>query len=219
MYLESYVSVIDGEEDNEIAVYVGQQRKPPCIIITFQRGKKVAILQGLSFFSHCNINSDKRFLQRSGAVELMLKVTLQWLVSEYDITRVTFSDKSHSTQGYMLPEKMILTEGKTWYQKHFDAKPDSELTKMSLKAYLRLYNDNKAHFISLPNDAWVMPAIKETLKEFQDTLKKQQLSGTVWQITRKVIESYNIPYTLHQETLGGSRKANIEMNFTPSIWW
>jgi len=224
MYLESDgfkfpVTIIDEAYDDEVAVYVGQQNKPPCIILTFERGKKTAVLQGLSYFSHCSVSSNTRFTQRSGAVVLMLKVALQWLVDEYKISKVTFSDKSHSSQGFMLPEKMVLTEGQTWYQKYFDVQPDNDVTKATLKAYGRLYNEHKDYFKSLANNSWAMPKIRDKLKPFDKELKKQQLSGSVWHMTKQTIKGYNVPYSIHKEVLGGSKKMRGALHFTPSIWW
>jgi ribosomal protein L11 methylase PrmA len=149
----------------------------------------------------------------------MLKVALQWLVDEYKISKVTFSDKSHSSQGFMLPEKMVLTEGQTWYQKYFDVQPDNDVTKATLKAYGRLYNEHKDYFKSLANNSWAMPKIRDKLKPFDKELKKQQLSGSVWHMTKQTIKGYNVPYSIHKEVLGGSKKMRGALHFTPSIWW
>lgn len=224
MYLESNnfkfpVQIIDEEWDDEVAIYVGQHRKTPCIIILIEKGKKVARMQSVSFFDHCSVSTENKFTRRSGAVVLMVKVVLQWLVHTYNITTVVFADESHSEQGYMLPEKMMLTEGQTWYQKHLGAEPEATRTKPIVKAFTKLYTQHKEHFKSLNCSAWLVDNLREVLKPYNNIIQHQQLTSSVWNITSKTIQNYNTVYTEHPETLGGSWKKQLQKRcMTPQLF-
>jgi hypothetical protein len=226
MYLESgglsfHIQVIDQEWDDDIAIYCGQYRKPPCVIILFERGSTIARLQSVGFFEHCSVSNSKQFTRRSGAVVVMVKVVLQWITNTYNISTVVFADESHSAQGYMLPEKMVLTEGQTWYQKYFTAEPEETRTKPALKAYVKLYNEKKEYFRTLDDGMWLVENVRDVLAPFQTTLQYQQLTSSSWYIKATTIKGYNIAFTVHTDILGGSMKKKAlrqQRTVTPVLW-
>lgn len=154
--------------DNTITeIFIGNPKcKPiPCIHITVYANEPVAVLQELVFFTSCS-TSPKKFVRRSDGVKVMLRAALAWLLKKYThVTSVEFSDNSYFKSGgndiFMLPEKMVLTEGQTWYQKHFHAIPYKR-TEQNLNLFVRFYNQQKQHFQSLPDSAWLNVNIANT---------------------------------------------------------
>jgi hypothetical protein len=173
-----------------IEFYFGNpQCKPrPCIHITLEPQDPIAII------NTCSI-SEKSFNRGTGAMVIFIKTVLKWMIKEYPfIQTFSFTDESYfkTKDGtYLLPEKMLLTEGKTWYQKHFNATP-SVRTLRIYNSYLLEHQRNGDIFKNLPKNAWLESQLAETLKSYS-TLAYKTLSGTEWYISRDMIESYDTP--------------------------
>lgn len=163
-----------------------------CIILMID-DSSTASLQLVHYYPSCNI-SKKYFEKRSGAMQLLIKSSLYWLMQTYThVKRVTFSDDSYlefNGDTYMLPEKMFLTEGTTWYAKHFSAKPTKK-TKIIVKRFQRAYDEFGNTFRQLPMKSWKKKYFKSTIEQVPYLLGFQ-LSGSEWYIARKTIESYNV---------------------------
>jgi hypothetical protein len=166
----------------------------PCIHITIEQNDPLAIINTIDFYKSCSI-SEKAFNRGTGAMVLFVKTVLKWLIKEYpDIQTFSLTDESYyKTNGgaYLLPEKMLLTEGKTWYQKHFGAIPSSRTEKL-YNSYLLEYQKHEEVFKQLPNTAWLESNLAKTIQPYQ-TLYLKSISGTEWFIHRNTIESYDIP--------------------------
>ena len=210
--------VINDLEDGVMEIYIGSASRPCVIFLVFNN--ETIILQDLMYHSKCS--SGKPFVRRSGATQIMVKGALQWLCDMYPkVKAVDLTDKM-KYEGVIVPERMFLTEGQTWYQKHFQALPETKTTAI-LYFYKRVYEKHKQDLLELPLDAWKVKNIKDTLSQFP-SLYMKQITGTGWYIPRNTIIAYDIPkYEIRME--GGSKKLgkiiqewNRNWEFTPDIW-
>jgi hypothetical protein len=235
MYLEvdGYkfpVNLIENSWDSDVVLQVGNPhcRPKPCLQVTFDPNGWLAGIDILAYHTTCSV-SKRRFERGSGAIVLMVKAALQWLMRTYPkLCRVVLADESYFTYHedvYLLPEKMILTEGQTWYQKHFGAVPDKGGTHKIVAKYQRVYEKHGEEVRKLPDSAWLSKNIEATLKKFPE-LENIHLSGRQWSIHRKTIEAYDIPIvTLHMD--GGGRSgaglkhmmASLRRPPRPRIWY
>ena len=182
-----------------VDVYIGNLSGRPCIHITVDKSNvKTVTLQTLYYFRECS--KDTR----------MLKGVLKWIVDEYDVQRVEFTDTSG--QSLMLPEMMVLTQGQTWYQKHFGAIPGSDFTKSTLKAYLAVRKAFPDDFESLPLSSWEETNIAKTLEKYA-LLRDKCMTGTTWTITRATIEDYDVVHFTEvpfmRVCLAGAARSNV----------
>jgi len=180
-------------EDDVTDIYIGNPScKPkPCIIISVDHINKVAIIQDITYYKSCNINNSD-FNRGEGGMQLLVKASLKFLINEHPfIKKVYLTDKSYYNN-IILPEKMLLTEGQTWYMKYFGAVPDTQ-TKSTLRKYLRIHKLYKEQFQALPKEAWNEKNIRATLSEYTPYLKNHQLSGSSWYITKDKINGFDIP--------------------------
>lgn len=218
----------DFEED--ITVQVGNPKcKPkPCLQITLNPSEYLAGIDTMRFYTTCSI-SEKAFQRGTGATHIMVKATLKLLIEKYPSLKVfALADKSYfdteDGNTLMLPEKMALTEGVTWYEKHFQAVPD-DATSLVLKKYKRAYAKYGDMFRKLPLDAWYSQNIQETLRKAGPMLENVQLSGMQWFIHRDVIQKYDVPdFKVVMEGGGSGIKrfeelmTNIPWKTTPRVW-
>lgn len=182
-------------EPDVINIWIGNPNcKPkPCIDITVFNEKEAMINPSCS-------NSPKTFERRSEGMKILLKSTLRWLIEKYPkITQIHLTDKSYFGD----PEKMVLTEGMTWYQKYFGALPEPT-TALILRKFVSLHTLHKNDFQKLKNDAWFDLNIRTTLLPYKTFVEHHQLSGTSWFITKETIESYDIPIPNDGTTQHGS---------------
>jgi len=191
-------------EPDLVDIWIGNPNcKPkPCLNISVFKGKE-AVINDLAFYRTCSV-SEKTFTRSSSAMKHLIMAALRWLLSEYpEVAEVQLTDKSYFGEDgrvVLLPEKMVLCEGATWYQKHFGAEP-VDITQITYKRYLALHKRFGDRFKSLPIEAWYETNIAETLKEYDDFLARTQLTGSVWKITKAVIMSY--PVSEPKVTQGG----------------
>ena len=187
------VSIDEGEDEIDIFVGNANRRKSPCIHISIYSGRDV-LLQDLVFFSHCSA-SNKAMVSGDGSLVVMLKAVLKWLVHKYAfITRIEFMDKSYyqTLKGrVMLPEKMMLTEGRTWYMKHFGAEPLSPEAVNVCKKYKAVFDEHRDEIRKLPTDAWYYENLEKIIQQYP-SLNGKMISTTTWCISRKTIEKYNV---------------------------
>lgn len=183
------------EDDDIIEIYIGntKRKKTPCIRITLFNSCD-AILQDLIFFPHCSV-SKRRLQKGDGSVVFMLKCVLKWLVSKYDfIENIEFTDKSRFEDKDVkiyLAEKCVLTEGKTWYMKHFGAKPSSAISRMAYEVYRKVFDKNKKTIAKLDKSIWIESNIEQLYSKFP-SINGKRLSGTTWQIAKKTIDKYDV---------------------------
>lgn len=183
------------EDEDDINIYVGNAKrtKTPCIRIWIYN-KSTVILEDLVFLPHCSV-SEKHLQQGDGSVVIMLKSVLKWLISKYtSINEIEFVDESYfqTDNGRMrLAEKGVLTEGKTWYMKHFGSKPLTTITKASFERYKSIHDNNKDAIMTLDTDVWLEKNIEQLYSKFP-TLNGKRMTGTAWKITKKTITKYDV---------------------------
>lgn len=199
-----YIFPVDIQIDDvfgDTEIFIGNPKcKPsPCIHISVTKDQKKAVLQDLVFFTTCSIS--EKLKKGDGSLVLMVKCSLKWLFDKYpELKRIEFMDKSYfeSKDGkIMLPEKMVVKEGMTWYQKHFGAKPLTEQAKLAYNKYKSLYNAN----ITLDNSLFLYQNMGK-LVQMYPMLKNQTISSSTWYISRKVI--YGYPDVYSETNFGGA---------------
>jgi len=174
-------------DDDITEIYFGKSNA--YIVMTIDHENNIAIMKDMTH----------------GGMQRLIQTSLKWCSKEYPfIIKIYFND-------ILSPEKLVLTEGQTWYMKYFGAVPCSQ-TKTALRKYLRIHKLYKEKFQALPKDAWNEKNIKATLSD----LEYHQLSGSSWYITSAMIRELNI---LQNE--GGSVKSfptitNIWRSYPPT---
>lgn len=183
------------EEDNDINIYIGNAKrtKAPCIHIWIHK-KSTAILEDLVFLPHCSA-SEKHLHRGDGSVVIMLKSVLKWLLNKYHfVNEIEFIDEScfHTRNGLIrLPEKGVLTEGKTWYMKHFDAEPLTSMSIASFERYRAVHDSHRVDIITLDKDIWLEKNLEVLYSKFP-VLNGKKVTGTPWKITAKTIKTYDV---------------------------
>lgn len=196
-------------EPGLVDIWIGNPKcKPkPCINISAFE-EKDAILNDIAFYPTCSI-SEKTFLRRSNAMKHLVMASLRWLIDAFPaVDEVQLTDKSYFGNGdqiVMLPEKMVLCEGATWYQKHLFAEP-ADLTRITLKRYVALHKRFGNEFRALPIEAWYETNISNTLKKYDGFLARTQLSGSVWKVSKETILSYPISTPILVQEGGNKRQ-------------
>lgn len=166
-----------------------------CVEFTIKDKDPIASLQHVKFYETCSI-STKRFAKQKGAMHILIKAALRWLIRTYPyIKKVTFTDESYfdiDGQNFMLPEKLFLTTGQTWYSKHFGAKlTDTKRNNDMMFAFKRAYDTNRTYYQKLPLSAWLEHNVANTLLK-DPFLRNYSISGSEWYISKETIESYDI---------------------------
>jgi hypothetical protein len=190
------------EDENNVEIFVGSsdRRRLPCVHISLYGSN--AVLQDLVFLSHCSTN--RLLLQGDGSLVIMLKSVLKWLCRKYPFVKyIEFMDKSYyNTQKgrIMLPEKMVLTEGKTWYMKHFGAEPHSPEAINAYKKYKTVYDTQVNVMKDKNSNAWTYENLQNIIDDFP-VLNGKMISTTTWKIPKKTIQEYNVNPTESQ--MGG----------------
>lgn len=201
------VEIMEYDFDDTIDILIGNPSCKPKACIEMSVTKETedtskypsiseAVLQQIHYFDSCSV-SEKKFTKGSKDMDMLVKAALKWLIQKYPyVEKVSLSDKSYFQERdgspiVLLPEKMYLTEGHTWYQKHFGAQPSDETMRI-LKRYQYVY-ENFHHLLKqLPLSAWYEKELSKTLSDFT-FLKNRQLSGSSWYITKETINEYDIP--------------------------
>lgn len=216
--------IIENEWEPYTTILIGNPNCKPrgCVEISVYGNDTTARLQNVKYYATCS--TARQFQKNEGAMQVLLKIALKWLIRNYPhINKVTFTDESYynldNGQVLMLPEKLYLTEGHTWYSKHFGAKPSTR-TRLVLKLFARAYKDGKQHFNTLPLDSWTEENAAKTLSVYP-ALYGKQISGTEWYITRETIASYDVGDPVWNQQ-GGGVSANVKRSFDirrrPHIW-
>lgn len=183
------------EDGDDIEIYIGKasNNKYPCIHVSIYK-RQYVVLQDLVYLPHC-IVSRTNLEKRNGSVVIMLKAVLKWLIKHYDFVRhVVFTDNSYfdSRLGQLLlPERMMLTEGQTWYMKHFGAKPGNIETKSIYKRYKQVYNVFKDDFVNVQDETWLYKNLVNLFTKYPP-IKNKIITGTTWKISRKTIDNYDV---------------------------
>ena len=204
--VNDYQFIVDvyKDSDREIEIYVGYANKP-CIFIIIDEDSDIGIVLEI--------------LEYNDETQIMIKSALQWLFDTYaNLKSISFMDKSKSKEDNVyLAEKMVLTEGKTWYQKYVQAEPDGKLTEILHKIYYSVFEKHRDDLRKLPIDVWKPDMIKETLSKYH-ILEYKQITGTSWIIHRKTIMNYNMKYKLNQ-TLPCKTRPAINIDFLSYDIW
>jgi hypothetical protein len=199
LIVDDYVfpmSVVKQRSSPYIEYYFGNPScKPkPCIHMTIEKDDPIVVINTIDFYKTCSI-SEKEFNRGTGAMVLFVKTVLKWLIKKYPfIQTFSLTDESYykTTRGtYLLPEKLLLTEGQTWYQKHFGAIPSSRTEKL-YNSYVLEHRTHADVFKHLPHTAWLESKLAETLQPYP-SLYLKSISGTEWFIHRDTIQSYDLP--------------------------
>lgn len=201
LHLDNYrfpIYITETEWDDYIDICIGNLScKPkPCIHITVEKNHPEAGINAIQFYESCSI-STRSFKRGSGAMVLFVKTALKWLFQAYPYLHVihlqddSYYEDTTSKTITMLPEKMVLTEGKTWYEKHFNALP-SKKTQMVLELYKYIHRQHSKELKRLPESAWYETTLANTLKPYS-CLEYKKLSGAEWSIPRNIIEDYECP--------------------------
>lgn len=183
------------EEDNVIDIYIGNatRSKVPCIRI-WMYNKTDIILEDLVYLPHCSVSEAQ--LQRGDAsLAIMLQSVLKWLVNKYPFVKeIIFTDKSgfKSKEGLiMLAEKGVLTEGQTWYMKHFGAEPSEPKSNATFQLFKSVHEKYKDEILTLDKEIWLQNNLRMLYEKFP-SINGKRLSGTTWKITKDTIESYDV---------------------------
>lgn len=207
----TYPVYIEEEEDN-IFIYVGNAKRTmsPCICISIYK-KRYVVLQDLIYLPHCSV-CNKRIKKGDDSVVMMLQSVLKWLIRKYDFVKyIQLTDKSTFTTEFgeiRLAEKGMLTEGKTWYMKHFGAIPTSGEAIAAFANFKSTYKKYKDELSVLDDKAWLYENIRELYTKYP-LIKNQVLYGTTWKISRKTIETYDVnPVDIQ---IGGGRNTGLKL--------
>ncbi len=205
--------------DPNITVYVGNpnHKSEPCIIISLDANDDEAILQEFEKFS------------TSDTAE-MLQATLKWLMQTYPhIQKVSLTDKSYipvsDVYSLPLPEYYLLAHGETMYQARYGAVPDPSMkrTPKFLQSYQYFRNldvaqtplapyTNQGHKKVYQVIAEIFRQHIHTTEDVQKLMKRIHLppiTGTLWQISRKTIESYAVDPRIEPTQSGGKFLKNV----------
>jgi hypothetical protein len=183
------------EEGDDIYIYVGnaKRKKSPCIRILIYK-KRDVILEDLVYLPHCSI-SEKHIQKGNGSVVIMLQSVLKWLIKKYIfVQNVEFSDESYvktKNGNILLAEKGVLTEGQTWYMKHFGAEPCTATSEAMFQAYKRVYEKHKNDIMTLDEDIW-LHSNQHVLYSTFPSINGKRISGTTWKIRKDTIMNYNV---------------------------
>jgi hypothetical protein len=200
------IEIIKNEwEPGDVHIHVGNpsNRPKPCVVITVY-DEEIAILQEVSYYGTCSI-SGTRFERGSGGMHILVKGVLQWLMGRYpQLKEVKLTDKTFY-QDIMLPEKLALTEGTTWYVKHFGAVPDGLDTMRRFHAYQQVHQTMGDSMRTLPPNTWTTANMRELLSQLPG-IHGRTLSGTTWRISKETIKTYDIPPVTTSLTGGGRKR-------------
>lgn len=192
---------------------------PSCLEISVSMDDPDATLQVLQFFETCN-ESRKPFVQGSGAMVILVKVALRWLCNTFPhIKTVSLTDKSFfqkQEKRYLLPEKMMLTEGQTWYQKHLQAQPEKKTERILIR-YLHVWKEHGNEIKSLSNEYWTPERIKE-IGAMYPYIRNFQMTGSAWVIRRSTIVAYDIEDPVYKQGGGRVERSDIDWKLSRNFW-
>lgn len=178
------------EEDDDITdIYVGnvEMRNAPCIHILLYK-KQDVILDDLVYLPHCTVSEN-------GAVVIMLQSVLKWIINKYNFVEdVEFSDESNlktEKGNILLAEKGVLTEGQTWYMKHFGAEPSTRISVATFQTYKSVHDKHKIEIMTLDKDIWLQSNLHVLYSTFP-RINGKRISGTDWKIKKDTIMNYNV---------------------------
>lgn len=116
------IYITDTKWDDYIDICINLSCEPkPCIHITVEKNNPIAGINAIDYYESCSISAHP-FKKGTGAMVVFIKASLKWLIEAYPyIKEVHLQDDSYyvdkpSKEELMLPEKMVLTEGQTWYE-------------------------------------------------------------------------------------------------------
>lgn len=183
------------EEDDNIYIYVGnaKKKKAPCIRIWIYK-KQDAILEDLVYLPHCSV-SEKQLQKGNGSVVIMLQSVLKWFINKYEfVQEVEFSDESYfktKNGNILLAEKGVLTEGRTWYMKHFGAEPSTATAAAMYQSFKSVHDKHKKEILTLDKDIWLQSNLHVLYTTFP-SINGKRISGTTWKIKKDTILNYKV---------------------------
>ena len=188
---------IQAFEDTILVSVGGEDIMTPCMQIILEEG--IAHINDVIFRNTCT--SSGNLVQGEGGMKHMIRVVLRWLIEAHpEIKKVTLIDRS-AYMNVPLGEMKLLTEGQTWYQKHFGAKPASDHGKQTLKRYRDVFHKYAADFTGIPIATW------KDREKVTSLLKKYHLSyatGLEYRIPLRTIQTYTEAYKVQKcKTKGG----------------
>lgn len=193
------------EDGDNVEIFIGtsSRRRMPCIHISLYGHS--AVLQDLVFA--------KRLMSKgNSSIVVMLKAVLKWFFTKYPFVQyIEFMDKSYynTDKGrMMLSEKMVLTEGRTWYMKHFGSEPHSPEALNAYKKYKSVYVRQGNAMKHYNSSVYTYQNLQKIIDTYP-VLNGNMISTTSWKINKQTIQEYDVN-PIESQTGGGKHKISLK---------
>ena len=145
-------------------ILIGGEKTRGCIIIhisTIELGNKKTIVEAflnVKYNEHCNITND---LAKGIGTIILMRTAMSFAFTYFKIDKFILKDVSKfecDTQYISLPALYILKYGKSWYQKHINARTYNEQLHRNIEKY-KLFVDSKPDWDYLYNK-FILPDVQ-----------------------------------------------------------
>jgi hypothetical protein len=188
------------EHDDAVYITVGNPGSRTVCVTFDVSGGVDATLQAVDFHHTCAVRARDNPFGRgaAGTVEMVRGALTATFALFPGVQLIELNDKSYvpnTTENILLPERLFLATGGTWYQRYFGAIPGGRATRQLVHAYTAAAATLTA---ARKQDIKTMPHAE--LLFTLASLNLQLLSGNVWHITREAAAAFDAVELIKQSS-------------------
>lgn len=215
---EKYRCRIVKYTDHHTVLFGGSKR---CMYVTIHLDDKIAHIDGAGWHAYCDING--KLAKGRGTID-MIRSCIFFIFKRYKIIeRITLVDtsfiKCNDDIEVSLAAHYIVKHGKTWYEKHFDARLEEDTDRRKWDALVpKLIDTHKPSFVDFYNKyiatAYLVPKHKDHLKKILAPIYDS--TPTIGEFLKGVDAEYDC--IVFQEWLQNFFKLTLGINLKQAYW-